>query len=110
MAHGEFRFKGRGLSFFWLAVWTSVLTVLTAGLFWPWANSAQLRWIAERTFVDGKQLTFKGSGLGFFGTWLLVLVLTIITLGIYLPWGYCRILRWQTNNLHYADGGDVEQF
>ncbi len=108
MAHGEFRFKGKGLSYFWLGLWTSVLTAVTLGLFWPWASTAQTRWMAEHTAIDGKQLTFKGSGAGFFGTWLLVAFLSIITLGLYMPWGFCRILRWQVNNLYFADAGDVE--
>ena len=110
MAHGEFEFKGKGLSYLWLMIWTSVLTVITFSIFWPWAYSAQQRWIAERSYIDGKQLMFKGTGIGLFGTWLLVLFLSIITIGIYAPWGYCRIKRWQFNNLYFADEGDVEKF
>ena len=109
MAHGKFEFKGTGLGFLWLAVWTSVLTIITIGIFWPWAYSAIQRWIAEQTFIDGRQLCFKGTGVGFFGTWLLIVFLTIITLGIYAPWGYCRMKRWETSNLYFADAGDVEK-
>ena len=110
MAHGKFEFKGTGLGALWLFLWTVVLIVFSVGIFFPWAYSAQQRWIAERTFIDGKQLCFKGTGIGFFGTWLLIVVLTLITLGIYAPWGYCRLKRWQTNNLYFADTADVEKF
>ncbi|MCD6335065.1 MAG: DUF898 family protein [Candidatus Latescibacteria bacterium] len=110
MPHGQFEFRGNGLSLLWLAIWTNILTALTLGLFWPWAYCVQQRWIAARTFIDGKQLVFKGTGLGIFGTWLLIMILTLITLGIYAPWGYCRILRWKTNNLYFADPGDIEEF
>ena len=71
MPHGKFEFQGTGGSYFWLMIWTSILTALTLGLFWPWAYSIQQRWIAERTFIDGKQLMFNGSGVSFFGNWLL---------------------------------------
>ncbi len=91
-------------------IWTYLLTVLTAGLFWPWAYVARQKWIAERTFIDGRQLVFRGTGLGIFGTFLLVIILTIITVGIYFPWGFCRIKRWQVNNLYFADHGDIEKY
>ena len=107
MAHGNFEFKGTGASYFWLLIWTNILTAITLGLYFPWAYCANQRWIAERTFIDGKQLTFKGTGGSFFGTWLLIAFLSIITLGIYAPWGYCRLKRWQINNLYFADEGDI---
>ena len=110
MASGTFEFRGTGLSFFWLMVWTYVLTVITFGLFWPWAYTAQQKWIAENSFIDGKQLVFKGTGLGFFGTWLVIMIFIIITFGIYTPWAFCRIKRWQFNNLFFADAGDLEKF
>ena len=109
MAHGDFRFEGKGLSYLWLSIWTGLLTTITLSLFWPWAYSAKQRWLAKNTFIDGKQLVFKGTGAGIFGTWLLVVLLSLITLGIYLPWGYCRIKRWQINNLYFADPGDIEK-
>jgi len=107
MPHGNFEFKGKGLGFWWLMIWTGFLTIITIGLFWPWAYSAQQRWLTEHTYIDGKQLVFKGTGIGLFGTWLLVVFLSIITLGIYAPWGYCRIKRWQVNNQYFADDGDI---
>ena len=110
MSEGQFEFKGAGLGFFGLCLWTFLLTLITLCLFWPWAYAAQQRWIAQNTYINGRQLVFKGTGIGIFGTWLLTMFLTIITLGIYLPWGYCRIKRWQVNNLYYANAGDVEKF
>lgn len=108
MAHGKFEFRGRGLEYLWLFIWTSLLTIFTLGIFVPWAVVAQLRWIAAHTTIDGKQLCFKGSGIGYFANWLLTVILTIITLGIYLPWGITRYIRWIISNTYFADPGDVE--
>jgi len=110
MATGKFRFTGKGGSYIWLKIWTGILTAITAGLFGPWAYCADQKWIAEHTYINNRQLVFKGTGAGVFGTFLLVFILMVITLGIYAPWGWCRIKRWQTNNLYFADGGDVEKF
>jgi uncharacterized membrane protein YjgN (DUF898 family) len=108
MAYGKFDFKGTGLSYLWLFIWTAFLTVITFGLYTPWAASAALRWGCANTYIDGKRLCFKGSGAGYFANWLLIIVLTIITLGIYAPWGAVRFYRWITNNTYFADQGDIE--
>ena len=109
MAHGQFEFRGIGGSYFWLLIWTSLLTAITFGLFFPWAITAIQQWIAKNTHIDGKRLVFKGTGGGFFGNYLLVWLLTIITFGIYSPWGFCRIQRWIVNNTYFADEGDIEE-
>ncbi|HRY59925.1 MAG TPA: DUF898 family protein [Patescibacteria group bacterium] len=109
MAHGKFEFKGDGISFLWLCIWTGFLCFITIGIYSPWAYCEIEKWKAKNTYIDGKQLVFKGTGGGIFGTWLLIFFLSFITLGIYMPWGMCRIIRWKTNNLYYADTGDVEK-
>jgi uncharacterized membrane protein YjgN (DUF898 family) len=108
MAHGKFEFRGKGLGFLWLGIWTGIVTAFSVGLLWPVAYTAQQRWVAKNTRVDSKQLVFKGTGLGIFGVWLKILFLSLITVGIYAPWGWCAIKRWQTDNLYFADPGDIE--
>lgn len=108
MPHGRFEFRGTGGSYFWLFIWTSLLTSLTIGLFAPWAAAAVLRWLCANIYIDGKQLCFKGSGGGFLANWLLIMILTIVTLGLYIPWGMVRLYRWIVSNTYFADPGDVE--
>lgn len=36
----DFEFDGSGFGYLWLCIWTTVLTVITCGLFFPWAYSA----------------------------------------------------------------------
>lgn len=97
-----FEFRGSGFGYIWLLVWTTVVSILTFGLFFPWAYSAQQRWIASNTYINGRQLVFNGSGLGFLGTWLLIMILSAITLGLYIPWAYCRMKRWEVENTRFA--------
>ena len=97
-----FEFRGSGFGYIWLLLWTTVVSILTFGLFFPWAYSAQQRWIASNTYIDGRQLVFNGTGLGFFGIWLLILILSIITFGLYVPWAYCKIKRWEIENTTFA--------
>lgn len=102
MTNTTFEFRGTGLGYLWLLIWTSVLSVITFGLFFPWAYSAQQCWVADNTYVNGRQLVFRGTGLGFLGQWLLILLLLFITLGIYTPWAYCRVKQWETENTDFA--------
>jgi uncharacterized membrane protein YjgN (DUF898 family) len=97
-----FEFRGSGVGYIWVLLWTTVISILTLGLFFPWAYSAQQRWIASNTYIDGRQLVFNGTGLGFLGNWLLIMILTLITLGLYLPWAYCRLKRWEIENTTFA--------
>jgi len=109
MSSGKFEFMGAGFSYWWLTYWTGFLTLITIGIFGPWAYCAKQRWIARRTIIDGRPLVFKGTGAGIFGNMLVIFFLTIITLGIYFPWGWCKIQRWKTNNLQFADDSDIQK-
>ena len=89
----DFEFEGSGFGYLWLCIWTTVLSVITFGLFFPWAYSAQQRWICSNTYVNGRQLRFDGTGFGFFFQWLIIMVLTTITFGIYIPCGVTASLN-----------------
>ena len=108
MSTEKFEFKGAGISYWWLTWWTGFLSIVTIGIFIPWAFCAKQRWIARRTFIDGRPLVFKGSGFGIFGNMFIIILLSIITLGIYYPWGWCKIQRWKVNNLKFADDSDIQ--
>lgn len=101
----RFAFRGSGIGYIWLLLWTSLVSVVTLGLFFPWAYSAQQRWILSNTYIGERQLAFVGSGVGFLWQWLLILVLSTVTLGLFIPWGYCMFKRWETENTVFADEG-----
>jgi uncharacterized membrane protein YjgN (DUF898 family) len=103
MLNKEFEFRGTGLGYFWTVLWTTILTFITFGLAFPWAYSAQQRWIAANTYVNSRQLVFTGTGIGFIWQWLVIIVLIFVTFGLYTPWAYCRLKRWETDNLYFAD-------
>jgi len=64
-----FVFVGSGLGYLWLLIWTTVVSIITVGLFFPWAYSAQQRWICANTYV-GCVSTAPGWG-SFFNGWSL---------------------------------------
>ena len=85
-----------------------LLTVITAGIYWPAATVRLYRYFAGKTaFSRGEaeigRLGFDGSiGKGFGLFWGQTL-LCIITVGIYLPWGLAAMGRWLASGTYYEE-------
>ena len=99
----DFDFSGQGLEFAWLLIWTSIVTMITFGLFGPWAMSYTLGWIASKVKVGGRAVNFTGTGGGVFVEYLKIFILTVVTFGIYAPWGACALYRWVFDHLNFVD-------
>lgn len=78
-----------------------LICTVTFGIATPWAICYLLKFVVERTVVDGKRLTFNGTGGQLFGKWLLWNVLSFITLGIYgMFWATPRMYQWVVSHIH----------
>ncbi len=96
-------FRGGGLECLWINVWTWGLTLLTLGIYHPWAHCARQRWEASRTYVEGRPLRFTGGGLEYFLFILFTGLLTAVTLGIFAPWAWCLAKRWHLSHLFFGE-------
>lgn len=56
-------FGGQGGEYFKIWIVNLLLTVLTLGLYYPWAKVRKLRYFANHTYVDGHSLDFHGDPL-----------------------------------------------
>ncbi|HLR20636.1 MAG TPA: DUF898 family protein [Tissierellaceae bacterium] len=75
-----------------------IITVITAGIAYPWAVCMVYGWKINHTVIEGRRLKFTGSPVGLFGTWIKILLLTFITLGIYGFWASITIRKWKVRN------------
>jgi uncharacterized membrane protein YjgN (DUF898 family) len=76
-----------------------LLTLITAGIYWPAAMLRSYRYFAGRTvFFRGEaewgRLGFDGGLSRGFGLLWGQGLLSMVTLGIYVPWAYARVGRW----------------
>ncbi|SEK68433.1 Uncharacterized membrane protein YjgN, DUF898 family [Roseateles sp. YR242] len=55
------RFTGTGTEYFRIWVVNTLLTLLTLGLYSPWAKRRKQRWFARHTFLDGEPFDFHGD-------------------------------------------------
>ena len=97
-----FEFKGGAATYWGTAILGGLITILTIGIFYPFALVLLERWRAKHSYIDGRQLVFTGSAIGLFGRWLLWLLLIFITLGIYSFWVIPAIQKWKWENTGFA--------
>jgi uncharacterized membrane protein YjgN (DUF898 family) len=98
----RFSFDGGAATYVGTAILGVLITVLTAGICYPFALVLTERWRCRHTLIDGQRLVFRGSAAGLLGRWLLWLLLTVLTLGIYLFWVGPRLQEWRTVNTDFA--------
>lgn len=78
-----------------------LITLLTAGICYPWAVCMVYNWEIKHTVINGKRLAFNGTALQLFGNWIKWLLLIIITLGIYGFWVSISLKKWKTKHTYF---------
>lgn len=81
----QLRFTGTGSEYFRIWVINTLLTLLTLGLYSPWAKRRKLRWFARHTFLDGEAFDFHGDPRR-------ILVGRVLALGLVV--GYTHAFQW----------------
>lgn len=116
MSEGNCRFAGKGVEYFpTVFIHLFLLSVLTFGIYTPWAWVKLLRLKASHTRIRGLPVRFDGSGAVLFKLSLGYGILTLVTLGVFGPWAICAILKWRAENTFVGDqrsrftgtGGDL---
>ena len=67
-------FTGSGSEYFRIWIVNLLLTLVTVGLYFPWAKVRRLRYFHGNTLVDGEPLGFHGNAFKMFKGFLIVLV------------------------------------
>ncbi|HBS5678274.1 YjgN family protein [Klebsiella aerogenes] len=83
-----FVFHGRAKSYFFICLVNIILSVITLGIFIPWAWVRSRRYFCENMEVNGNRFAYHGRGFTILLSWLLmfiVLVLLSLALAIFSP-------------------------
>ncbi len=109
MAKGNCEFNGTGGQFFvTVVIHLFLISMITFGIYSPWAWVRVFKLKATHTLIDGKKVSFTGKGLRLFLLVLVQGILTVVTLGLYGPWAICRFLHWKAE--HTLVGDKPSQF
>ena len=55
-------FRGKGSEFFGVVVVNWLLTVITLGLYYPWAKERTLKYLYANTYLENDRFQFSGTG------------------------------------------------
>jgi uncharacterized membrane protein YjgN (DUF898 family) len=97
----NFKFHGGPSSYLGVGILSTLLTIFTLGIGFPWAYCMQQQWRVNNTSVSGRRLRFSGSGLHLFGLWIKWYFLSLITAGIYLLWVGPALERWKVEHTDF---------
>ena len=95
---GNSQFDGGLAQYIGWRILGALVTVITAGLCYPWALCKVYGWKINHTIIEGRRLRFTGTAMSLFGQWIKWLLLTIITLGIYSFWVFIKLEQWKVRH------------
>ena len=62
----KLRFTGNGSEYFGILIVNWFLTIITFGIYYPWARAKSLRYIYGSTTLNNERFHFSGTGLEMF--------------------------------------------
>lgn len=102
MSTSESYFDGGLAQYIGYRILGFIVTVITAGICYPWSYTMIYNWKIKHTVIEGRRLSFDGTAIQLFGNWIKWWILTIITLGIYGFWVFIKLEKWKTKHTHYT--------
>ncbi len=76
-------FKGTGSTLFGLTIVNTILTVITLGLYYPWAKVQYLKYYYQNLHFSGDHFTFHGTGKEIFKGFIKGFIFIIVVVAIY---------------------------
>ncbi len=81
-AFRQFSFTGKGIDLFKIYIVNWLLTIITLGMYYPWAKTALLKYNYQHTFFDGSPFEFHGTGMEIFKGFIKVVLYAIVVYAI----------------------------
>ena len=93
----SFSFTGKGSELFAIEIVNFLLTLVTLGMYYPWAKAKTLQYLYRRTELAGSPFTFHGTGkemfIGFIkGVGVFILLYAFIFLGAFADEPFVKVL------------------
>lgn len=81
-AYRQFSFTGNGTDLFKIYIVNWLLTIVTLGMYYPWAKAALLKYNYSHTFFDGTPFEFHGTGKEIFKGFIKVVLYVIFVYAV----------------------------
>ena len=76
-------FTGKGIDLFKIQIVNSILTMLTLGLYYPWAKAAKLQYLYSQTIFEDHPLSFTGTGKEMFKGFIKAVLFLLVGYGLF---------------------------
>jgi uncharacterized membrane protein YjgN (DUF898 family) len=96
-------FDGGLLQLIGWSILGALVTLLTAGICYPWALCMVYGWKINHTVIEGRRLRFTGKAIGLFGLWIKWILLCLITIGIYGLWVNISLEKWKVKHTEFVN-------
>jgi uncharacterized membrane protein YjgN (DUF898 family) len=87
----ELQFNGNGNAFFGVIIVNWLLTIITLGLYYPWAKARRLQFLYGETSLNGDSFSFHGTGKEMFKGFIKAIVLFALLYGLLFLFIYLKI-------------------
>jgi len=77
-------FTGKGIELFRIQIVNAILTIITLGLYYPWAKAAKLQYLYSQTVFEDHPLAFTGTGKEMFKGFVKAIIFLIVGYGLFL--------------------------
>ncbi len=84
-------FKGTGSTLFGLTIVNTILTVITLGLYYPWAKVKYLKYYYQNFYMSGDHFSFHGTGKEIFKGFIRALIFIVAIVAAYAIFLYLQI-------------------
>jgi uncharacterized membrane protein YjgN (DUF898 family) len=78
------KFNGSGGALFGILIVNFLLTVITLGIYYPWAKAKRLKYLYAETELDNSRFTFHGTGNEMFKGFIKAIGLILIVVAIFV--------------------------
>lgn len=78
MRTNELKFYGDGAKLFGIQIINAILTIVTLGIYYPWAKAANLKYIYQETEFAGSRFVFHGTGKEMFKGFVKLVLIIIV--------------------------------
>lgn len=80
----HFDFLGKGSDYFAIMIVNWLLTLVTLGLYYPWARAKKLRYVYGQTALNNDRFHFSGTGKEMFRGFIKVIIFFIVVIVSYI--------------------------
>lgn len=87
-------FNGKGSDFFGIIIVNWLLTIITLGIYYPWAKAKQLQFIYSATSLNGDSFSFHGTGKEMFKGFIKAILIFGILYGVLFLFVYLKMPFW----------------